>query len=268
MAITFFGSTGKPTDNQAGGIGNVTTVGLVTPPGSMVSGDLCVFISVYDNPTTTRDWAPMIGNGDGQAWNDLANHNGVPQNYRVHWCQYNGTWTANPQNSYSGTALNNGTSAVLLVWRPTSSGTLPWTVDLGGGETTSAYTAPTTPFNVVTPGQTPVTASTVSLAIWTSLEGTGGATTWALQTGGWTNPSGATQWRNLYGSSPGPSISAAYKIQTSAAATGSVTNQQNAVGHPGWQTMITFAEAAAAAPVFKFSKEGGFSEMQGGFSGA
>lgn len=268
MAITYFGvGSNPPTDNQAGGNGNSASV-TVVPPSAMVAGDLAVFISLLNNNSVTSDWAAMTA-GDGQSWNDLAIHHGTPQNLRIHWCQFNGTWNANPTNAYPGSVLNFGLSGLLLAFRPTAPGTLPWSVDITGGESTATFTAPTTPFSVTTAGQTPSSASTVSLAIWTAT----GDPTWSLQTSGWQNPSSITQWRNLYGSG-GPTISAAYKIQDDAAPkqswrfdqgtwtwdtgvqtwdglipngsdfTGNVTNQQNATGFAGWQTIITFAERA------------------------
>lgn len=231
MAITYFGSADNPADNSSFLDSSLPCV--ITPPGSMSNGQLVVVEVDYNNNTTTRDIA--ISATGGQTWNSFIHH-GTPHNYALYWCQFNGTWSANPSWTHSGSAFTTGYGVHMQVFTA-SAGSPTWAIDVADAAAT--YTAPTTPFDVTITGQTSVSANTVTVAIWTAGSNT---ITWALQTAGWSNPGGATQWRNT----SGLVTSMAYKIQTSAGATGNVTNRQSATGVAGWQDIITFTDGIVA----------------------
>jgi hypothetical protein len=229
--ITYFGSASNPADN--GSFLDTSNPCVVTPPSSMVSGQLVVVQVALNNSTTTRDIA--ISNTGGQTWNSFIHH-GSPLNYALYWCQFNGTWSANPSWSHGSAALTTGFSVVMEVFSPSTGGSPIWAVDVA--DAVASFVAPGSPFDVTTTGQTPVSANTVTVAIWAGGPGT---ITWSLQTAGWSNPSGQTQWRNTAGCD----FSVAYKIQASAGATGNVINRQSSTSS-GWQDIITFTDGVAA----------------------
>lgn len=237
-AITYFGSAVNPADNAA--FLDTSIPCVITPPASMVAGQLVIVEVEFNNNTTTRDIA--ISATGGQTWNSFVHH-GAPHNYALFWCQFNGTWSANPSWTHGSATVSVGFSARMQVFSPSSPGTPTWAVDVA--DSAATFATPGSPFDVTTTGQTPVAANSVTVAVFTCGSG---SVTWSLQTGGWSNPSSATQWRN----SNGGTVSVAYLIQTSAVATGSVTNRQSAAS-AGWQDIITFTDgvAPAAAQTFR-----------------
>jgi hypothetical protein len=127
------------------------------------------------------------------------------------------------------------------VFSPTSGYTISKDVNLATG----IYSSPSTPYDVTATGQTPSVASSVSIFSWELAS----QKTFTLQTSGFTNPSGITQWRNPVGN--GTTLSIAYKIQSSASPTGNVANRINSgdtFSVTRW-TAETFKETASfAAP--------------------
>ena len=99
QAQTFFGTSSLPVDN-ASAIGPTVTI---TPPASMLAGDLAIIYAQYRNTTGTL----TIGATGGQSWNAMATYTGSTQNIRIFWCRFNGTWAANPT-----VTLGAGTNAL------------------------------------------------------------------------------------------------------------------------------------------------------------
>lgn len=237
MAITYFGAASSPADNASQ---DDTAARSLTPPASMQDGDLAYAVAVWHHPSATRTINQT--NAGGQTWFPLTLHQSTSsQICRAYWCRFDGTWSANPawQTSNSTTS---GFTLYMLVYRPTET-TYTWAVDVA--EAAVAYAAPGSPFDVAITGQSPTaSASVVTIAIWASTDNN----TWALQSpGSWANPGGTTQIRNTAVGDDG-SVSAAYLIQTSAGATGDITNRQTVNGgDAGWTLITTFREDAPAS---------------------
>jgi hypothetical protein len=229
-AITFFGSASQPADNgaQAG-----PTSLTITPPGSMVAGDLVYILGLYRAATVTI----TIGDAGGQSWTSETNRQGSSLTARVFWARFNGTWSTNP--TITNTTGTLALTAVMVVFRPTT-GTNVWAIDQA--EQFTAYTAPSTPFTVTRTGQTTAQADTVTIAAWTSADDN----TWNTLSGaGWT-ALGTAQFRNTTGSDTSASI--AYKIQTVSGATGNVSqNQATLGGDAGITDILTLYESAPPA---------------------
>lgn len=223
--ITYFNSSSSPTD---GGVLGAQTQS-VTPPSSMVSGDLVVMTSVVRTGGTLT-----ISATGGQSWNTLNGLDDGTIGHRVFWCQYNGTWSADPSVVSS---VDPGSHSVIMhVFRPTS-GSNTWAVDNASSST--SYSAPSTPFTVSRSGVTTTQASTVTFALMTSRDDN----TWGNISGsGWVVTGGA-QYRNAFDTSS----TYAHYIQTSAGATGTVTKDQlTNGGDAGTTSRVSFYEASAA----------------------
>ncbi|TWI81269.1 putative repeat protein (TIGR01451 family)/predicted secreted protein (Por secretion system target) [Lacibacter cauensis] len=207
QAQTFIGISSAPTvDNGSqGGNGAVSIV----PPASMQAGDLVVVYAHYRNNSGTFS----INSSAGQTWNAGTTNNGANQTYFIAWCVFNGTWSGNPAVAHSGNNSGVPLTAVMYVYRPSTSNSR-WGVNVTQVNSTA---------NSATQSIAGVTTSlpnTVTMAFWSS----DAAHTWGSLTGaGWakpTFPSSATQVRNTTGSDI--SHTAAYKIMSSAGATGNV----------------------------------------------
>lgn len=229
MAITYFGKAHNPASDGSDS-GTRTTV-TVTPPASMVTGDL-----VYVHVRTRGEPTLSVGVTGGQTWNPLANTN-TPGSARVFWCRYNGTWDADPRFDQSLSA--NTMSAFMVVFRPTD-GANTWDVDVA--EVAGAFSAPGAPGDVTVAEITTLTDGAVVLVAWANSV----AATWGLQTVGWTNPGSLAQLRELAGNDVSTSI--AYQIKATAGATGAITNRQlSATLSAGLSTIIAFKEVAPVA---------------------
>jgi len=244
-AITFFGSASNPADN-----GNPATqnngVYSVTPPASMLAGDLCVMITQVRStaaPFTTHVPCPA-----DQSWTSETIQSGTTISTQLHWCTFNGTWSSNPAGylapsirggmvSGCGASLGDTTipfSVILLVFRASTT-SKTWAIDVAKASTT--YAAPTTPFTVTRTGITTVANNVVAVAVWSSADDN----TWGTLAGaGWVIV--GTQFRNLAGSDM--SAAAAYQIvATGGTATGSVSlNQATLGGDAGNTTIIGLKE--------------------------
>lgn len=232
MAITFFDRASNPAvDNTDSGTRATVTI---TEPASMVANQLVY--SIAHSRSAALTWT--MGVDGGQAWTLGTNTNTAARgSTRAAWCVFDGTWDASLRWDHGGGA-GIQCQASMWVFNPTAVGAT-WAVDVAEVATDAA--APGGSFDVTITGQTPIASNTVTVAAWTSVDDN----TWALQTAGWTNPGGVTQVRELGGSDS--SVSGAYLIQTSAVATGDVTNRQvTNGGDAGAQRIITFSSTAAA----------------------
>lgn len=226
MAITHFGSVANPADNGVLTDGAARTI---TPPSSMVAGDLVVVDASVRIATETT----TVSVTGGQTWNSLTNRTSGSISTRTFWCVFNGTWGADP--AFETASLIGGAyTLVMSVFRPTSSSNT-WSVDQA--ESWGTFTTSTA---LTITGQTPTDASSVTLAAWCT---DADNNTFSGLTAGWSNAVGA-QIRSTQSS--GTTYARAYLIQTSAAATGNVTNTA-AVSASGHRRIVTFSEAGTAS---------------------
>jgi hypothetical protein len=234
-AITYFGFASSIADNATGGFNTAGGV-AVTPPASMTAGQFVLIWTVLKGDATSS--LTMVA-GDGQSWScGSMQAFGTPDFLAIRYClaQFNGTWSANPKVLASNAGNFSSETVLMLVANPTSASNTP-AIDVV--ESGAIYAVPGSPFDITHPGQTSVAASTISVALFTSRAS---LPTWTLQTAGWANPGGIAQIRQ--GSNTDLSVSMAYKIQTSAAATGSLTNRQSSAAG-GFRSMITIKEVAS-----------------------
>lgn len=234
MTISFVGSASNPLDAQS--YDSVDTPCVVTPVGAAIAGDLVVMLGGMNFGGPTRDIG--LSSDAGQTWTqgalNLSGHNNT-----MFWCQFNGAWTDAIGFANSGASNNGGLSAIMLVFR--SDTPVPvWSIDQPEQDTLQS--APASPFDVTTAGQNPTSNSSVTLAWWFAAF----PSIFTLQTAGWINPSGRSQWWN--NDSVGNIIfSAAYKIQNGTTAdTGNVVNRENISGGV-WKNIITFTDGAPQA---------------------
>lgn len=99
MAISFFGETWVPAaDNSTTPLGS-STPHAITPPASMVAGQVVLVFVVARNNTD-----PAVSEAGGQTWTSHAsNVNGTTIIGRLFSCIFNGTWSANPSFSTGST---------------------------------------------------------------------------------------------------------------------------------------------------------------------
>ncbi len=178
-APAYFGSASTPADNGS----NSTDPVSVTPPASMLAGDLVVVEVTEDTGGQTI----TVSNAGGQSWTAEAAMNGNLSS-RVLWCTFNGTWAANPSFDVSGTVTCE--SLVMHVFRGNGAG-YAWEqdvafastiLDVASGAITRAGLTTVGPNSLVVAGWTQVNVRTMS-----SLSGSG----WAV--------AGSAQYRNLAG---------------------------------------------------------------------
>jgi hypothetical protein len=217
---TFFGATSTPADNGS----NATTTITITPPTSMLSGDLVV---VYLQQRGTATFS--VGVTGGQSWTSVGRNVGTANvALETFWTTYNGTWGANPRFNFSA---GTNTTAVMLVFRPDVSTNLWATEQIA---TTNAAAAAT----ITVTGVTPANGSNVTLASWHTADDN----TWGTLSGtGWSKTSLSAQYRNLAGNDS--SSTYAYQLQTTAANTNNVSQTQLTLGNDAtaWRR-ITFYE--------------------------
>lgn len=228
MAITLHGSpTSQPADNGAEAGPAVTW----TPPGSMTAGMLTVVLHAYRGDTFLLPETLTTGGQDWRHYKGTANA-ALTAMVKACWCQFNGTWSANPVFVDEGGSGTAAMSAVGAVFAPSGAGKT-WVVDPNGWVRTGTFTATGTTKTIT--GYTPTHASTVTIAWWFTTSAT--ATTWSSLSGsGWT---GLGQFRNTTGTDL--SVYVAYKIQTTASALGDVSITQGTGTAGGWG-VCTFAE--------------------------
>ena len=232
--ITFLGEASVPIDN--GSLSDAVARAL-PPIGGMQNGD---FVYVVVQARNSGAAISIVETG-GQTWvagsTRVFAATGVLRSF---WCQFNGTWTADPSWETS-TKTGVGFTVAMVVFRPTSSAN-NWESDVA--ENTGNISTPSTPFDVTATGQTTTTNSTATIASFFVANNI----TFILQTGGWSNPGGITQWRNQESINQG--LSVAYKLQTAAGATGNVTNRESSAEGGRWiiQSFREVSLAPGAAP--------------------
>lgn len=231
--ITLFGSASNPADNGT----NTTTGVAITPPASMTAGMLVVVIG--QARFAGVGWTEMdVTTTGGQKWHELINDTcgTTLLSCRVWATKFNGTWAANPV--FETTAATSNT-ATMLVFQE-SDATKHFDLDVL--PVFGTFVAGTTPFTKTITGITTLTNGAVAIAVWMSSDDN----TWGNLTATWTSATAAAQVRNLGGSDQ--SMSAAYKVITSAGATGSVAQDQTALGGDAGGTLIMAFNTVAAAP--------------------
>ena len=216
-AITYFNSASNPTDNGSSG----SSPTAVAPPASMVAGDLVILIGNSRENSGTL----AISQAGGQTWtSQTANSTQVSQ--RIFWARFNGTWSANPSVSSNKT---KAFTVVMHVFRPSASANT-WAIDVA--QINAQYTKPAPPGNVTITGITTLTNGALVFANWASTDNNA----YTLQTSDWAN-AGSAQYRNDTNDKDS-SQSSAYKIMSTAGATGNVTNQQTSAGDDKGNTSI------------------------------
>lgn len=220
--VTYFGSASVPVDNTSSTASPMT----ITPPTNMRKGDL-VFVHMFVGSAGPRTFSISVTGG--QSWATLTGDK-VGSNPEIYWtyCTFNGTWSANPQFSISGTGVSKST--VMHVFRPPyQNGT--WSIDQQSTFTSNTATSSTDT------GVTNTKTTNVTIAMWTISDGTA---TISSQTGtNWFVP-GSTQYRNPAVNNKGGGY--AYQIQgvrLPVGATGSVTKNWS-TSLTSWRHLISF----------------------------
>lgn len=231
MAATYYGTAGSPADNAAQDDVAIT----ITPPASMQAGDLPVVICVSMVQSPTYDIS--VTTTGGQTWtaDTVQTNDATYKTLKLFYVSaFTGSWGANPVFTPSSVGTFSPYMARMIVIRGTSTAST-WALDQAAQHST--YTAPGSPFTMTRAGQTSTGASGVNLAFFTAL---GGLPTFGSLTAGWANPGGTTQFRNTYNNDLVLGI--AYRLFTSAGASGSVSMNQSATGYAGRTSIITFSE--------------------------
>lgn len=229
MAITLFGSVSVPTDP---GTNAASPTAFANPPiASMTTGDL-VFVWAWSR---TASSTIAVSNAGGQTWNSFTSQSSANATLSVNafWCRFNGTWSAAPSFSFSGT-LNN-TNVYMIVFRPTNT-SCTWAVSTAKTgvftDKVAAATFTITGWTNTQPG------NNVNIGVWC----TDDDNTWGTLSGtNWVKTSLAAQIRNTSGSDS--SASFAYQIQSAPAATNNVSQTETALGNDGgFNFAIAFVE--------------------------
>ncbi|MBW0179435.1 hypothetical protein [Sediminibacterium sp.] len=232
--IEYHDSNSNPADN--GSLNNATPA--VTPPADMEDGDLILLIGQrrVSNITFT------ISATGGQDWNALPALTGTANvSARIFWCRFNGTWTANPSISMSGTG---GNTITMHVFRPPSRG-YAWKLDVDQVQTGSAAAATITRTGVTTDN-----ANTVTLASWFTADDNSWGNLNDISGTGWA-VTGNAQYRNRQGTDQ--SATFAHLIRTTSGATGNVSKQQTANGNDATRTaIVSFYCYRTNMPLFMF----------------
>lgn len=198
----------------------------ITPPFGIESGDLVLMIGQQRAASVTL----AVSNAGGQTWTTEAAISTTNQTARLFWCVFNGTWSANPSVDFSATTCN---SVQMHVFRPTAADYI-WAVNVAQVELDIAAAATQTITGQTTTGSD----TTITIAGWFTADDN----TWGTLSGTDWNVLGDAQYRNTSGTDQ--SANYAYKIQTSAAATGNVSKTQLTNGNDAATTfIITFSMA-------------------------
>lgn len=223
MAITYFGSASTPADNST----STATQHTITPPASMTAGML---VTVYQQQRGTATFS--IGVTGGQTWKPILRITGTNIAVAGWYCTFNGTWAASPRFDFSAGTC---TTTVMHVFQPSSTNHVFYQ-DLQ--PINGTFAAGSSPFTKTITGLTTLRASTVTIAAWFSADDN----TWGTLSGaGWSKAGMSAQYRNASGSQQ--SSTYAYYIQTSAGATGNVSqNQATNGGDAGVTYMASFFE--------------------------
>jgi hypothetical protein len=206
----------------------------------MVANDYVVVRTVYRTNSTTQNIsvANSGGNTGGQTWVEPTHlGDGILCNSRVHHCRFNGTWSADPIFAHNSGGVSP-LQASMFVFRGVDT-----TTALDVAVTTTAYAAPTTPFDVTIPAISTATDNAMAVFCW----GSGDDNSWTIQTAGWTQQT-PNQIRNLSGSDASSSVG--WKIITPAGTSGSAVNRQSVVtGDSGVYHSLALKPLASAAAI-------------------
>lgn len=204
-APTYFDSASTPADGAAAtGVEPATAV--ITPPGSMLAGDLVIMLGAHRSNIDTM----TVSETGNQTWKNLGVIDGTSAGFRVFWCEFNGAWPANPSIAFAAETGTIPCSAIMHVFRPAVKSKWVYDIPIAGGVEASA--SPT----VIT-GITPGHPANVTLAAWMIPN----ISTWGTLAGAGWAVTGTAQYRN----STGSDISAAFahQLQNVPAATGDVS---------------------------------------------
>lgn len=219
-SISYFASASNPADN-----GSLTSTSPVdvTPPGSMVTGDFVVMIGSARSGSTAID----ISVTGGQSWTAMTVVDAASNRFKIFYCEYNGTWDANPSVAFSVAAT---VTVVMHVFR-SSKATPFWQLDSNGVDENAFLRTATTTIKV----------STVAIAVW---QITANNTFGSTSDIGW-NTLGGAQYRNLGGSDT--TLAFAYKLIASPQSSLDVT--RTSASSTGLLTDIVSFTDNGAAPV-------------------
>ena len=227
MSITYFGSASTPIDTGT----NTTNPTVVTPPGSMLAGDLVLMIA----QARTSSGTLAISNAGGQSWTSETQQNQTNCRIRLFWCRFNGTWSANPSVSF-GSTINH--IVVMHVFRPSNTSSV-WQVDVA--QVSGNFAVPPVPRTVTIPGITTITDGALVFATWASTDDN----TWGSLTAGWSTP-GSAQYRNTSGSDA--SQTHAYEVMAATGASGNVSKNQATLGGDAGAYLIIAFKAVIICP--------------------
>jgi len=206
MAITFHGVASVPVDNGSNATNQIT----ITPPTSMLSGDL---VLAYCRQRGTGVWS--VGVTGGQTWTTYDTPDSTNISVQTFYCVFNGTWSVNPR--FDSSAATH-TSCQMLVFRPSTGYRFIVPLYLQTSNQSSSATVTVSALNHTQP-------SNLSIAGWHSADDN----TWGNITGaGWIKTGLAAQYRNLAGSDG--SCTYAYRIGTATGTTGTVAQTQLTLG--------------------------------------
>lgn len=221
MAITKFGEVAIPVDGSSAANAGPTNTFANPPIASMTAGDLVIVTCQYRGTVTITNSAT-----GGQTWTALqATIQSGNQSVRTFWCTFNGTWSAAP--AFTNTTGTNALTTTMVVFRPTGT-TYTWQFDTNFASFGGPYSAPSTPFTVLSgTSNSPTKYPGVCWTVWTSDDDN----TWGTLTGsGWTAMTSA-QYRNTTGQDQ--SMSMSYNIFTSGTVANVSQNQATLGGDPG-----------------------------------
>ncbi len=232
--IEYFDSNSNPNDN--GSLNNATP--FVAPPADMEDGDLVLLIG----QRRTSNVSFTISEAGGQEWNTLPALIGTSNvSARIFWCRFNGTWTANPSISMSGTG---GNTIIMHVFRPPSHG-YGWELDVDQVQTGSNAAA-----TITRTGVTTNNANSITLAAWFTADDNSWGNLNDFSGTGWTVTGGA-QYRNRQGTDH--SSTYAHLIRTTPGATGNVSKQQTQNGNDATRTaIVSFSCYRTSMPLYMF----------------
>lgn len=207
--VVHFGKASSVADGGS----SAAAVQTITPVPDMLAGDLCIVTCTARND----DNAPItISNTGGQTWNTSFTYSeagGDGQASRMFWCQFNGTWSANPTFTFTLGSATSPKTAVMNVFRSGSPVFDHWTFE-ANGPINSDSSSPITINSITTTHPATITLANwyvSNVSVYTSFTGAAG----------WINITSPNQYRNLSGLDS--SVSFAWKYQKIPGAIGSVT---------------------------------------------